>query len=185
MIRSTSPNEVRLSGRRASRRLSLQSRIQRRLDVLVEWQRKGIPPGKMAPRSLRGARDWNDPELDIVPIPSPNDFTTTHNIYGDLVKDIAGLLTSLRRKTEIIGSRKRIENIQNTPEFERDVFVKQLQAAVSQWNSERDQRLHEKKRADAAEARSMLLLQENRNKDELIADLRRQLSRPKGLKLVD
>ena len=46
-------------------------------------------------------------------------------------------------------------------------------------------RLQEKKRADAAEMRSVMLLEENRQKDELIADLRRQLQAKKGLRVVE
>lgn len=168
-----------------SKRQTVQQRIERRLEVLQEWLREGVPPDKLVPKSLKAARVWNDAELGILPIVSPNEFTTTHKVYGKLVRDTADLLTTLKNQ---FGKSKR--QLASTPatttvKFDRKTFDRQLEAAVSQWHSERDQQVHEKKRADAAEMRSVMLLEENKQKDELISDLRRQLAARRGLKVVE
>ena len=174
-----------LVSKSGSKRQTVQQRIERRLEVLQEWLREGIPPNKVVPKSLKAARVWNDAELGILPIVSPNEFTTTHNLYGKQVRDVAGLLTALKNR---FGKPKKqlASSVATTMvKFDRKAFDRQLEAAVSQWHSERDQQLHEKKRADAAEMRSIMLLEENKEKDKLIADLRRQLAALKGLKVVE
>ncbi|MBX3488608.1 hypothetical protein [Parvibaculum sp.] len=167
------------------KRQTVEQRIERRLEVLREWLREGIPAGKVIPKSLKAARVWDDVELGILPIVSPNEFTTTHTLHGSLVRDVAGLLTALKNRFGKSKGQSTLVPVATTTKFDRKAFDRQLEAAVSQWHSERDQRLHEKKRADAAEIRSIMLLEENKQKDELIADLRRQLATHKGLKVVE
>ena len=169
----------------ASRQASVERRIERRLEVLREWVREGVPAGKTFPASLTGARNWNDPELDIFSVRSPNDFTTTHPLYGSRIRDIAGLLTVLvkRYKHAATAATKRSANA--AAKFDRKAFDKQLENVMSQWHTERDQRLHEKRRADAADARSAMLTDENAQKDGIIADLRRQITSSKGLRVVE
>lgn len=162
---------------------SIAERIDRRRDLLRSWRRDGVPKNKQVPRNLKEARIWRDAELGIVPISSPNEFTTTHHLHGSLVREIAGLLTALQRPT-----RQKVKDRKKKPgsleKFDRKAFDRQLEVVVSQWQTERDQRLHQERRADAAEARSQLLLKENAEKDALVADLRRQIAARKGLGLV-
>lgn len=162
---------------------TVEKRIERRLEVLREWLSAGVPAGKTIPRSLNETRLWYDNELGIDPIKSPNEFTTTHPNHGRLVRDIAGLLTALLERY------KRPKRSKPRPTevamFDRRAFDNALTAAVSQWHSERDERLNEKKRADSAQLRSVILLDENADKDRLIADLRRQLLSQRGLRAVE
>lgn len=169
----------------ASRRQSVEQRIERRLDVLREWLRDGVPAGESVPANLKAARVWENAELGIVPIASPNEFTTTHHLHGNRVRDIAGLLTELRKRFDRPAGKSSTRSSAAAARFDRKAFDRQLEAAVSQWHSERDRRLHEKRRADAAEARSVLLLEENARKDALIADLQRRLAGLQGLRVVE
>lgn len=163
---------------------SIAERIDRRLDLLRSWRHDGIPQNKQVPRNLKEARVWQDAELGIVPISSPNEFTTTHQLHGNDVREIASLLTALRRPTTRPKVKGRSKKSGSHEKFDRKAFDRQLGRVVSQWQTERDQRLRQERRADAAEARGVLLLEENAKKDALIADLRRQIAARKGLGLV-
>lgn len=163
---------------------SIEARIERRLDLLRSWLRDGIPINKHVPKNLKETRVWGDPELGIAPISSPNEFTTTHHRYGSLVREIAGLLAALKRRSTSSTKKARPKKSASLEKFDRNAFDRQLESAVSQWHTERNRRLHEEKRADAAEARSILLLEENAKKDSLIADLRRQLVAREELRVV-
>lgn len=167
------------------KRQSVEERIERRLEVLREWLRDGVPAGESIPRSLKVARLWEDAELGILPIASPNEFTTTHHLHGHLVRDVGGLLTALRKRFDRPSRSSNEGNSAPATKFDRKAFDRQLEATVSQWHTERDQQLHAKRRADAAEARSVMLLEENARKDELIADLRRQLAARDGLRFAE
>lgn len=164
---------------------TIEQRIERRLQILREWLREGVPAGKAIPKNLKAARIWEDAELGIFPIGSPNEFTTTHDLFGRQVRDIAELLTSLHKRFGKPVGPSAPGPVAPVSKFDRRASERQLQAAVSQWQAERDQRLQEKKRADTAEARSVLLLEENKQKDQLIADLRRQLAAHGGLRVVE
>jgi len=163
---------------------SIVERIDRRLDLLRSWRRDGVPKNKQVPGSLKEARIWQDAELGIVPISSPNEFTTTHHLHGNLVREIASLLTALRRPFTRPKAKGRQKKSGSLEKYDRKAFDRELEVVVSQWQTERDQRLRQERRADAAEARSQLLLEEHAKKDALIADLRRQIAARKGLGLV-
>ena len=167
------------------KRQTVQQRIERRLEVLQEWLREGIPADKTVPKSLKAVRVWNDVELGVLPIVSPNEFTTTHKLHGKLVRDVADLLNALKSRFGKAKKQLPTPPPTTTAKFDRKAFDRLLEAAVSQWHSERDQRLDEKKRAEAAEMRSIMLLEENKQKDKLIADLRRQLAAHRGLRVVE
>lgn len=167
------------------RKPTIEQRIDRRLEVLQSWLRDGIPAGKSIPKDLKAARVWEDPELGIARIASPNEFTSTHHLHGPAVREIAAVLTQLRERFNRPKTASADSAKAPSTKFDRRAFERQLERVVSQWHSERDSRLHEKKRADAAEARSTVLLQENKEKDELIADLRRQLVARTGLRVVE
>ncbi len=164
---------------------SVEQRIARRLEVLRDWLSEGVPAGHSIPRSLKAARVWEDAELGIMPIASPNEFTTTHHQHGGMVRDIAGLLTALKKQFERPAKTSSTRSSGADATFDRKAFDAQLVAVISQWHAERDQRLHEKRRADAAEARSVMLLEDNSQKDVIIADLQRQLAARDGLRVVD
>ena len=183
----TDPNPLvtDLLAETGSGRRTVEQRIERRLEVLREWLRDGIPVGESIPRSLNAARLWENVELGILPIASPNEFTTTHHLHGGRVRDIGGLLTELRKRFDRPTGRSSTRSTSAAAKFDRKAFDRQLEAAVSQWHAERDRRLHERRRADAAEARSVLLLEENARKDALIADLQHQLAAHQGLRVVE
>ena len=177
---------MRFAGRRRTlRRQTVEQRIERRLEVLREWLRDGVPAGESIPANLKAVRVWDDAKLGILPIASPNEFTTTHHLHGNRVRDIGGLLSELKKRFDRPVSASSACSSAAAARFDRKAFERQLEAAVSQWHAERDQRLHEKRRADAAEARSVLLLEENARKDALIADLQRQLASRDGLRVIE
>jgi len=164
---------------------SVEQRIERRLVVLRGWHNDGVPADQSIPGSLKAVRVWEDAELGIMPIASPNEFTTTHPLHGSMVRDIGSLLTALKKRFDRSAKTSSTRALAAAATFDRRAFDRQLQAAVSQWHTERDQRLQEKRRADAAEARSVMLLDEITRKDTIIADLQRQLAARDGLRVVD
>jgi hypothetical protein len=169
-----------------SPRQSVKERINRRLEVLREWMRNGIPSGRELPKSLTEVRLWEDPEMGIFKISSPNEFTTTHPVYGKLIGDIGSLLSILHANARSKPSKQPSPGRTNVAErFDRKDFEGQLGAAVSQWQSQRDQRIQETKRANAAEARCNLLVDEIKERDALISELRRQIASREGLRAVE
>lgn len=163
---------------------SVKDRIERRLDVLRLWLAEGVPEGKLVPSSLTAAREWHDEELGIWPIKSPNDFTKSRSPYRKEVADIAGLITLLRaRYTK--ASRATSRKNPPTSKFDSHALERELSSIASKWHSERSARLQEKDRADAAQARSVQLLEENARLESLIVDLRRQLTSRQSLKVVE
>jgi hypothetical protein len=172
-------------GHASDRPQTVLERILRRKAVLNQWLREGVPAHKMAsiPRSLREARDWDDPELGIVPIGSPNDFTKNHVAHGQHVNSIAVLLDDLKRKYS--PPDKPARPSRPVADDDRKKLQGALTEAVSQWHAARADGLAERQRADGAEARSTLLLQENAAKDDEIADLRRRLASREGLRVVE
>jgi hypothetical protein len=166
------------------KRQPIEQRIEKRIEILRLWLLKGVPEGNRVPGSLKDVREWTDPELGIYPIPSPNEFTRTHHRHGSRVRDIASLLADLKRASKKPAGKVQRKLSRSSEKFDRKVLDRQLEATVSQWHTERDRRLKEERRADAAEARSILLLEENAKKDALIADLRRQIAGQKVLTVV-
>ncbi len=159
-------------------RQTVADRIKQRKIVLAQWLKEGIPIGKRRglPSSLRAARDWNDPELGIVRIASPNEFSQKHPVHGADVREIARLLTEIAKRYAVpkVGpSNQRVPSAT----FDKREAERQLAKAVSQWHMERHARLSEQKRADAAERRARVVLQEN-------AELRRMLSAHQGPTIV-
>jgi hypothetical protein len=163
----------------------VKQRIERRISVLRGWLRDGIPAGKAVPSSLTAAREWDDEELGIQRISSPNEFTTTHPQHSQLVRDVAGLLTELKKRYQQPASKSTRRKADPADKFDQRAHDRDLKEAVSQWHAERDRHLWQKERADSAEARSVALLEENAQMEKLIADLRRQLAKHKGLKAVE
>uniref|UniRef100_Q07PN0 Uncharacterized protein n=1 Tax=Rhodopseudomonas palustris (strain BisA53) TaxID=316055 RepID=Q07PN0_RHOP5 len=158
---------------------SVADRIKRRKVVLSEWSRDGIPFGKLGslPNSLCAAREWDDPQLGIARIASPNDFTQAHPRYGDDVREIARLLTKLAKRynRRALGKDKprRAQSLTST----KKEVESQLAQCVSQWQAERHARLSEQKRADTAEWRAKVVLREN-------VELTRKLAAYLGPKVV-
>ena len=164
---------------------TVRERIERRLIVLRAWKTDEIPAGKILPKSLNIARLWSDAELGIQKIASPNEFTTGHSQHGPQVSAIEKLLKELN--TLYSKPAKRASNPKSdvTKEFDRKAAEEQLITVCSQWHSERSRRLQDKERADSAEARSIVILEENAKMETLIADLRRQIASQMGLKVVE
>lgn len=184
-MNGTAPEVTDLVACGQARGVSVRDRIERRLEVLRLWLKEGVPQGKLVPASLTAAREWHDEELGIWPIKSPNDFTKTRSPYGKQVTDIAGLLTLLRERYTKAAVKKAARKLAAVSKFDRQAHDRQLASVTSQWHSERSARLQEKERADAAQARSVQLLEENTKLESLIADLRRQLTARGSLKVVE
>ncbi|NUU41857.1 hypothetical protein [Tardiphaga robiniae] len=157
--------------------LGVADRIQRRKVVLLQWLDDGIPMGKRysVPRSLRAAREWDDPEIGIFRISSPNDFTQTHSVFGEGVREIARLMNAIAKR---YGQPKRPMKPSSPPsKFNKSHFEQKIASIASQWHMERYARLNEQRRADAADQQSRILREEN-------ADLRRKLSIYQGPTIV-
>ena len=163
---------------------SVRQRIQRRLEVLDAWLNNGVPTGKSVPETLTAARLWEDSELGIAAISSPNEFTTTHHLHGDGVRSIQRRLSELRSRLKR-PSKAAAPKKEKVETFDQAGFQRLLEISVSQWHAERDQRMQEAKRADVAEARNELLRQEVLQKEALISELRRQLTERQGLRAVE
>lgn len=163
---------------------SVLEKIERRIEVLRIWLEDGIPEGKSFPRSLTQARLWEDLDSNITSIASPNEFTTTHTRHGRSVRDVAQLIDALKNRYDKPDSKSRKISKTVVEKFDRRRFDQQIEKAVSQWHEERDKHLQQKRRADSAEARSNLLLEENAQKDEQIADLKQKLLIHEGLRTV-
>lgn len=164
-------------------------RIERRIQLMTEWLRSGVPSGKTIPKSLTEARIWTDDELGILPIGSYSDFTKTNVRLGKRVQVFDELREQLlakhaRPKSTRRGSVNRRTGASSQRRVDQDSDRHALQSAVSQWHMQRDAYLAEKGRADAAERRSHQLLRELAAKDALIADLRRQLAASTRLRAV-
>ena len=66
--------------------------------MLAEWVATGVsnlPEGTGVPVSLNQVRRWEDVSLGISKIGSPSSCTTTHPVYGAVVRDIDRLLREL------------------------------------------------------------------------------------------
>jgi hypothetical protein len=179
MTGKTDEKVVDLVGLTRPDQQTVANRIKRRKAVLAEWLKDGIPAGKRRnlPASLRAARDWDDPELGIVRIGSPNEFTQKHPLHGEDVREIARMLTEITRRYG------RPDRGRNKPAkapaatFDKKESERQLAQAVSQWHAERNARLSAQNQADAAERRARIVLEEN-------AELRRKLATYQGPTII-
>ena len=84
--------------------------LERRREVLAEWVRVGVsnlPDGTHVPGSLNQVRLWDEARLGISPIGSPSSCTTTHRVYGAVVRDISGSLRELAGQRPVKGERAR------------------------------------------------------------------------------
>lgn len=151
-------------------RSSVKDRIERRIAVLSEWVEMGVPLEKRCsvPLSLRAARDWQDAELEITRIASPNEFSQKHPIHGVGVREIARLLTELNKKSQSPKA-PLIAPSSATKAFDKREAKRQLEQVVSQWHSAQHSREAEQKRAESAERRAKIIEREN-------AELRRRLT---------
>ena len=158
---------------------SVAEQIARRKALLSEWLKNGIPPGKHGslPRSLRAAREWNDAELGIAAIKSPNDFTKRHPVNGEQVRQIADLLEAIAKR--YVRPKNRV--VKAAPatgaKSDRKEADRLLSEIASQWHAEHHERLRQERRAEAAEQRCKLLLRDN-------AELTRKLGASDELKVV-
>jgi len=181
-------NIARLQSTQSKKPPSVQSRIDRRIAILKKWLVNGVPAGEHVPKSLTQARLWDNAELSILKISSPNEFTTGHPLYGASVSTISELLTKLKRRDEKPKLAKNNGSIAsgNRPEkIVVDATKDALEQAVSQWHIHRDLAIHEGNRADAAEARLHLLQTELQKLTTQIAELRRDSARKGGLRSVE
>jgi hypothetical protein len=162
---------------------SLQSRVQRKREVLQQWLDHGIPYDKLdsLPNSLTEAREWEDRELRIYAIGSPNSFTTRHAEVGGDVEAIRDLLTKLKAKVK--RPRRKSRSVPRNPAINVKDIERAMSALISQWHMAREDARKQRVRAELAEKHRDRAREETRAKEaELrlkeaeITDLRRQLA---------
>ncbi|NEJ88844.1 hypothetical protein GR223_23405 [Rhizobium leguminosarum] len=74
-------------------------RIERKEQYMID-----VIDGRVVPddldklRSLTKVRDWEDPSRGIIRIGSPNQFVTTHEVYGTIVSRIENLVGEINGK---------------------------------------------------------------------------------------
>lgn len=116
-------------------------RIDARTQALQRFYIEGVPE-RARPHlsSLTRLREWNDPELGIHPIGSPNDFTTTHVTWGEKVVTIkalaAGLAPASSASSSPLARSSDPDGAQATTS--RRAHAQQLAKVASQYVSERD-----------------------------------------------
>lgn len=175
---------VDLVERSATDRQTVHARLDARVSVLRHWLESGLPFGQHIPKDLKAARLWNDPALGILKVSSPNEFTTNHLTHGATVRLIKNLLTQLHEKFGAPEQTSKSESSASVSADERKIFEDQLKAAVSNWHSQRDARVYETNARKSAEARLLIINEELLQKDNLISDLRREISASATLKAV-
>lgn len=171
----------------------LQVRIQRRLEVLREWKKSGVPDGQLIPLSLTELREWNDPALGIQRIASPNSFTKSHPQHGAAIVKLAALLGELHEKFRQPVLRRRVhEKTQNrladrVAELNEDLAAadERLLATVEQWLSEKSAASDAMVRIKSLQRKIDQQTQTLSERDSEIAELRRQLTPNRRLKVVE
>lgn len=110
------------------RREHVLRQLERRREVLTEWVESGVPSlpdGTTIPTSLNRVRLWDDPRLGISPIGSPASCTTTHRVYGPVVRAIDELLHELARQRPLQHAPKK------TQEAKRKRRLAQLKCSLA------------------------------------------------------
>jgi len=160
----------------ADRRGRVVDRVQRRLELLRGWNVEGMPAAYLdkLPTSLREVAKWEDRELGIWPIASPNDFTTRHRTWGKSVLEIETLISQIASKY-IRKPGGRPNNVAGTTSKEVKILLRQLEDAVSRWHTERESSAAAREKCVSAEGRVARLMRDSSEKDALISELRKRI----------
>jgi hypothetical protein len=150
---------------------SIEDRVEKRLTVLRAWEQEGLPLGAQLPESLTAMRLWDDPSLGILKISSPNEFTRNHPRVGQKVREIDSLLAELRSRYSEPSASTRVRKLSHATKFDSKAAETQLRAAVSQWHTERSEKLAAERRAKALESRNLMLTKDLDDRDRQIAEL--------------
>ncbi|SEI19621.1 hypothetical protein [Tardiphaga sp. OK245] len=175
------------------KRSSIGKRINRKLEVLQEWERSGIPIGQMLPASLAEVRTWSQPSLGVQAIGSPSDFTTTHPQHGNSIKAIWASLERLKAKYLLLGGvalggfAKEAAATTHLAGLERRIAEgeERLVHVASQWTMTKQALESEKRRAQSFAQMVTRKDEIISEKNEEIAELQRQLKSRRGVRLVD
>jgi hypothetical protein len=166
----------------------LADRIARKRHILESWVKDGVPVEKLngMPRSLRDARPWQDTELGLYAIGSPNDFTKTHPLWGDDVSNIEVSIAALRARYLVKKPKpaERPAAKSSHINFGLAELVKEKDMLVRQWNEARMEAADWMSRAGSAEGRlrrTKNALDEARRE---VARLKEQLDRRTHLRVV-
>lgn len=161
---------------------NLYSRVRRKREVLQLWLDNGIPHDKLdtLPRSLNEARKWQDADLGVYSIGSPNNFTTRHPDIGSDVEAIGALITKLHEKVKRPANKRPAKSQQ--PKITANEIEQTISSLISQWHMAREESRRHMVRADLAEKHRDIARDELRVAQVELAELRRRLS--SGLKLV-
>ena len=91
----------------SERQAFVKEQLELRLRVLESWLENAPPDGPQIPTSLNQMRQWDNPDLGIVPIGSSATVTTTHRTHGGLVSRIAKVLAALAAQRSSRPARKK------------------------------------------------------------------------------
>jgi hypothetical protein len=152
-------------------------RVELRFNLLHSWSKNGIPLEYIArlPRSLRGVADWDDESIGMLPIRSPNDFTTTHKMWGERVAEIDRLLKSLRLRTTKPQKKKSSRETQLEHQRKIKLLEMSLQTVTSQWHTARAQAQDAKSKVAYQLAVSADLREQLAEANRVISNLRKSL----------
>jgi hypothetical protein len=155
----------------------VEDRVKRRVKLLEKWTAEGVPQDRLRtlPTSLRDAREWDDIELGIEPISSPNEFTTTHPGWGSSVAKIGALLRGLHARNRPPQRKKSSRQEATDSRGEVDRLTILLQRVTSQWHSARQAATKAAADAEYHEAVSEDLKGQLARKEEDLANVRRAM----------
>jgi len=174
-------------------RSSLKLRIERRVEVLREWKKTGIPDGQLLPLSLTELREWNDPALGIQRISSPNSFTKSHPQHGAAIRKAADLLAELHEKfrqpvpSRRVHQKSKQQLVDRAEELSEDLIAadERLLKTVEQWLSEKSAASDAKGRIESLQRKVDEQKEKLTERESEIAELRRQLALGRRLKVVE
>jgi len=165
---------------------SVHDRILRLKRVLEEWAQTGHPAEVIVPLSLNKIREWEAPEFGIEKVGSKRDFTTTHQSWGDDVKEIEELLKNLAPKKAEKVREYRSESsrrlVAQTKLRESEVLLVKV---TGQWHEEREALRKAYQKIEHLEMSNRLLLEKNGRLEGELSQARKALaSRDGALRLV-
>ncbi|KAB2720572.1 MULTISPECIES: hypothetical protein [Brucella] len=160
---------------------SVHNRILRIKYLLQEWSRTGFPSDVKLPTSLNKIREWEKPDLGIEKIGSKRDFTKTHRLWGDDVKEIDELLKSLKpqrsNRTPHYRSESSRRVLAQTKLRENEILLAKV---TSQWHEEREALRKASAKIEHLELSNRLLADKNSALEAQLSEARRELASRDG-----
>lgn len=86
---------------------SVTERLTRKVELLRQVRDEGVPLAIQVPLNLVELAEWEDENLNVYPIASPNDLSTNSPKYGKLAKEALDLLKAIQSGSEPAKKEKR------------------------------------------------------------------------------